>query len=514
MATDPQTDVIAFLSRKGAFGADVEAERIDTHISIVWLAGARAYKLKRAVQYDYVDFSSLERRRAACEAEVALNRRTAPALYRGVIAVTREDDGSLALAGHGAPVEWLVEMTRFDQQTLFDRLADRRQLERDLMPGLAAAIAMLHAGAERIPGRSGLADMAWVIDGNALGFSEQGAPVLDQSTCVRLNAAARRSLAQNAARLDRRGRDGFIRRCHGDLHLRNICLIDGVPTIFDGVEFNDNIACIDVFYDLAFLLMDLWRRGLRDHANVVFNEYVDRTGDVDALELLPLFLSCRAAVRAKTSVSGSRVQPDPGQRRTLEEAARDYLALAEAFLRPPGPQLIAVGGFSGTGKSTLARALAPEAGPAPGALLLRSDVIRKGLLGVPSLTRLGPDGYAPDVSRQVYDAIATGARVALRARHTVIADAVYADPRERAAIAKVAGEVGVPFVGLWLEAAPQLLVTRLNARRDDASDATTAVLQQQLTTGAGEVEWSRLDASSNPGQVASAAAKFVASSRA
>ena len=510
MAMDQQAEVIAFLSGHGVFGPGVDSERIDTHISVVWLAGDRAYKLKRAVQYDYVDFSSIERRRAACDAEVALNRRTAPTLYRGVIAVTGEADGTLALAGRGGPVDWLVEMERFDQQTLFDRLADRHQLDLDLMPGLAAAIAALHSAAERISGRGGRADMAWVIDGNALGFSDQGVSVLDQSTCAQLTAAARQALEHDADKLDGRGREGFIRRCHGDLHLRNICLVHGIPTIFDGVEFNDNIACVDVFYDLAFLLMDLWRRRLANHANVVFNEYVGRTGDLDALGLLPLFLSCRAAVRAKTSVSAARVQSEPEQRRSLEATSRDYLALAEALLHPPPPQLVAVGGFSGTGKSTLARALAPAVGPAPGALLLRSDVIRKRLLGVSTLTRLGPDGYAAALSRNVYDAIATEARMALHTGHAVVADAVYANPLERAAIAEVAEEAGVPFTGLWLEGSPQLLATRLNGRIDDASDATFEVLQDQLRAGAGEIEWTRLDASSDADEVRSAAANVVA----
>ena len=203
--------------------------------------------------------------------------------------------------GHGDAIDWLVEMKRFDQETLFDRLAERGRLDIATMGPLASAIANLHAGARIRTDHGGRAGMAWVADGNAREFLEHGAGVLDPALCARLAAETRTELCRHAARLDARCRAGLVRECHGDLHLRNICLLDGAPTIFDGVEFNDDISCIDVLYDVAFALMDLWRRGLRSHANTLFNEYISATGDVDALCLLPLFLSCRAAVRAKTA---------------------------------------------------------------------------------------------------------------------------------------------------------------------------------------------------------------------
>ena len=354
VTTDPQAEIVAFLSRPDTFGVRAgSADRIETHISIVWLAGDRAFKLKRALRFDYVDFSTVELRHVACEAEVRLNRRTAPALYVGVRAVTRQADGSLALDGNGKPVDWLVEMTRFDQNALFDRLAAADRLDLALMGDLAAAIAELHANARVRCDHGGRAGMAWVADGNTLGLLEQGGGALDPGVCARLAADTQAAIVAHAARLDTRRRRGLVRECHGDLHLRNICLLQGVPTLFDGVEFNDDISCIDVLYDLAFLLMDLWRRQLRAHANVVFNEYLSRTADVDALCLMPLFLSCRAAVRAKTSVTAARAQTDAARRVELEASARDYLELAQHFLHPPPARLIAVGGFSGSGKSTL-----------------------------------------------------------------------------------------------------------------------------------------------------------------
>lgn len=491
--SDDQSETIAFLTTPAAYGSRLPVERIDTHISIVWLAGDRAYKLKRAVHFDYVDFATIERRRAACEAEVQLNRRTAPALYLGVRPVTREADGRLALAGRGSAVDWLVEMVRFDQHTLFDRLAESQQLDLGRMEGLAAAIVQLHQGAARRPDHGGRAGMAWVIDGNAQSFAHQGVTLLEPAACARLTADARAVLERRADRLDVRRREGFVRECHGDLHLRNICLLDGLPTLFDGVEFNDEISCIDVLYDLAFLLMDLWRRDLRLHANVVFNEYLSRTLDLEGLSLLPLFLSCRAAVRAKTSATAAAVQTDPRQRLEAETASRQYLELAQRLLRPMTPSLLAVGGLSGTGKSTLARRLAPSVGVAPGAVVIRSDVIRKTLLGVSPATRLGSEGYTTEVTSRVYREMAERASVALAAGHSVIADAVYANPEHRRAIAAAAGQAEVPFMGLWIDAPQELLAERLRQRLGDASDATADVLDHQLRAGVGAVDWCRLD---------------------
>ena len=372
----------------------------------MFLAGTRAWKLKRAVRYDYLDFSSAERRKPLCEAEVRLNRRTAPGLYRGVVAIVRTPDGALALGGAGVPVDWVVEMNRFDQDALLDRLAGRDALDLALMAPLATAIAELHLAGTRRTDHGGAAGMAWVVDGNAAGFEEQGKGILDADLAAELTQDSRSALDRHAGRLDRRREAGFVRQCHGDLHLRNIVLIDGRPTLFDAIEFNDEIACTDVLYDLAFLLMDLWRRRLPRHANVVLNRYLAETLDFDALPLLPLFLSCRSAVRAKTSATSARLQTDPRRRGELEEIARGYLALAATLLRSGPASLIAIGGFSGSGKSTLAHALAPSIGPVPGALVMRSDEIRKRLCGVDPLTRLDSTGYTTEVTRRVYEIVA------------------------------------------------------------------------------------------------------------
>jgi aminoglycoside phosphotransferase family enzyme/predicted kinase len=495
---DSQGPTIAFLSTQAAYepmGLDGRIQRVDTHISIVWLIGDRAFKLKRAVRFSYVDFSTLERRRAACEAEIRLNRRTAPSLYLGVVAVTRDSHG-LALGGRGEVVEWLVEMARFDQDTLFDRLAERAALSVELMEGLADAIARLHATAEPRPDRGGVANLTWVVDGNEEDFERQGAAILDPAVRRRLVADSRREIERHGLLLEARRLEGRVRWCHGDLHLRNVCLVDGRPTIFDAVEFNEDIACVDVLYDLAFLLMDLWRRRRFGHANAVFNEYFAQQGDAPdlaGLPLLPLFLSCRAAVRAKTSVSAAAVQEDRAAARDLQAAAREYLTLAAALLHPDPPRLVAIGGFSGSGKTTLARGLAPMLGAAPGAVVLRSDVIRKAMFGVAAAERLGTEAYASDISRRVYDTMLARARLVLSAGHSVVADAVHARPDDRAAIARLARDQGVPFKGFWIEGPLPVLASRLKARRADASDATVDVLERQIATSVGTMDWTRLD---------------------
>jgi len=494
MITEDQTEVVEFLASPDTH-AGAAVERIETHASIVFVAGTRAWKLKRAVRYDYLDFSTAEQRRLMCEAEVRINRRTAPTVYRRVVAVTREHDGSLALGGSGAAVDWLVEMVRFDQDGLFDRLAARDALDIELMRPLATAIAHFHLAAERRPDHGGRSGMTWVVDGNAIGLAEQGAGILDPAVSATVTSQARQALERYGTLLETRRDAGFVRQCHGDLHLRNIVLLDGRPTLFDAIEFNDEIACIDVLYDLSFLLMDLWRRRLPRHANVLWNGYLTDTADLEGVALLPLFLSCRAAIRAKTSATAATLQSDSRRRTELEELARDYLATAAVLLRAPAPCLIAVGGVSGTGKSTLALALAPSVGAVPGAAVIRSDEIRKQLCGVEPLVRLGPEGYAPEVSSRVYTTVAERAARLARGGHAVIADAVFARQADREAIERAAAAAGVPFVGLWLDAPEDVLLARAARRRRDPSDADAGVIQSQLIQETGPILWHRVDAS-------------------
>ncbi|CAH1659774.1 bifunctional aminoglycoside phosphotransferase/ATP-binding protein [Chelatococcus asaccharovorans] len=490
MRVEDQTATLAFLTDPATHGGR-EVTTIETHISVVVLVGDEAFKLKRAVRLPYVDFSTVERRLAACRDELALNRRTAPTLYRAVRRVTREADGRLAFDGSGALVDAVVVMGRFDANGLFDRMAVEGRLTPALMTGLANTIARFHAEAAVSRERTGAAVMAGVLAMNERAFA--ATRIFTPEEVASLYDDLQRAFAGHTALLDARGRAGRIRHCHGDLHLRNICLVDGTPTLFDCLEFDANLATIDVLYDLAFLLMDLWHRGLAPYANLVANRYLDACDEADGLPLVPFFMAVRAAVRAH--VTATQAEEARGDRQAeLTREAKCYFDLTRRLLRPVPARLVAIGGLSGTGKSTLAAAIADRIGPPPGARILASDRVRKRLHGVSPETRLPAEAYRPEISREVYARLFTEAQATLQRGHAAIADAVFDRADTRAAIAACAAAAGVAFSGLWLDAPAATLVDRVAARRGDPSDATTDVVQAQLARGPGAVDWTRIEA--------------------
>jgi aminoglycoside phosphotransferase family enzyme/predicted kinase len=492
MSEQDQAAVIAFLSDPASHGG-AAVQRIDTHASIVFLASDRAFKLKRAVRFSYLDYSTPTLREQACRAELALNRRTAPELYEEVCPITRAPDGRLSLGGMGAALDWVVVMRRFDQETLFDRMAERRQLSDQLMFDLAEQIARFHAAAEIDQESGGYPGMAATTASDARNLRAAVPATLDAAAVEALIAATQAELARLAPLLEARRRAGRVRHCHGDLHLRNICIVAGRPTLFDGVEFSRLISNTDVLYDLAFLLMDLHVRALDALGNAVFNRYLDLQDESDGLPALPLFLSVRAAIRAHVSAAAAPQQEPDAQARTRDEARR-YLVHAGDLLQPRPPRLIAIGGLSGTGKSTVAYGLAPELGAVPGARVLRSDVIRKRLFDAALTDRLPASAYRAEVGARVFQRMREEAAAALAGGRSVIADAVYARAAERDAIAAVAQAAKAPFVGLWLDAPAETLEARIAARRGDASDATATVLRRQLTYDLGRIDWHRVDA--------------------
>lgn len=491
--TQNQDAAIAFLGELGEQEGDAR-ERIDTHAAIVFLAGDTAWKLKRAVWFPFLDFSTVEKRHAACEAEVRLNRRTAPDIYLGCQPITRQADGALGLGGAGEAIDWVVVMRRFDQDLLFDRMAARGALTADHVTQLADEIAEFHAAAARRPGFGGADAIRWIVEDNIAEMSAMP-ETFGEMAVNALKHLSADALARCATLMDQRREAGFVRHCHGDLHLRNILLWNGRPTLFDCLEFDETLACTDMLYDLAFLLMDLEHRGRRDFANLAVNRYLQQTGDLGGLAALPLFLSCRAAIRAKVEASGAAVQQDEGLAKAMRAAARDYLSLATAFLAPQRPAVIGIGGESGSGKSTIAAAIAPRLGGAPGALVLRSDVTRKRLFDLPLEDPLPQTAYSREATGRTYHRLIEDARAALAAGMTVIADAVYADPAERNSLEEAAREAGVPFRGFWIDAPLDIRIERVSGRRGDASDATADFLRAHPTREQGPMGWSRVDAS-------------------
>ena len=500
---EDQSAVFAWLADPATHG--VSTRRIDTHGAVVVLAGEKAFKAKRAVRFPFMDYSTLALRRAACEAEVSINGPHAPGVYLGVVPVTREPTGSFALGGEGEAVEWLVAMRRFDEDATLDRVAARGPLDPALVVALASAVAASHAAAPVREAGQAIASLASYLSQNRSAFAE--APELfPADRAERLSRTSEKALERLRPLLQARGAGGRVRRCHGDLHLRNIVLIDGRPTLFDAIEFDEAIATGDVLYDLAFLLMDLLARDHVGEANAVLNRYLwlSDAADLEGLAALPLFMSIRAVIRAKVLAAGLSSLPQK-ERPAARQDVQRYFALAEDFLRDVPARLVAVGGLSGTGKSTLAAALAPYLGRAPGAIHLRSDIERKRLSGVPDTHRLPASAYTQESSDAVYAVLSRKAATVLAAGFAVVADAVHARPAERDAIARVAREAGVAFTGIWLFAPVGLLVDRVEGRRGDASDADAAVVRSQFAREPGEVAWAAIDASGTPQNVLDAA---------
>ncbi|RAU20508.1 hypothetical protein CU669_17840 [Paramagnetospirillum kuznetsovii] len=487
-----QDEVIAYLVDPASHGG-VPVERIDTHISVVVLAGQRAFKLKKAVRLPFLDFTSLDSRKSACHAEFTLNSRATPALYRGVTAVTRRADGGLALGGDGPVLDWVVEMRRFDQATLFDRLVRTDALDRARMNELTETIHAFHRAQPPRRDRGGVTGLTWTIDTNRASMLAQVPAILDAAKVEALAEASHAALARCGALLEERREAGKVRWCHGDLHLGNICLLDGKPALFDAIEFSEDIACVDVMYDLSFLLMDLDHRGQRRMANWVMNHYLDLSADFGGIAPMPLFLSARAGVRAHVAATMA-TQAQGADRDRLAGEARSYLDAALAYLDPMPPRLLAVGGLSGSGKSRMGRELAPFLA-VPGAAVVRTDVLRKHLMGVAIHDKLGAEGYGAEVTERTYQALYDTCAQLLAVGHSAVADAVFAMPQQRAAIEEVAAKAGVRFDGLWLEAPPDLAAARIRERKANVSDATPEILDWQRSWDVGTITWARIDSS-------------------
>lgn len=502
-----QEPVFRLLADPATYGLREAVGRIDTHGAVVFLAGADVYKVKRAVRFSFMDFSTLEKRRRACAREVEINRATAPELYLGLVPIIRRG-GALHLGGDGDVIEWAVHMRRFDEGATLDKVAAREGLIQPLIAALAEQVARMHARAPAANPPSG--GLRKVAQGVVAGLDESP-QVFAPERVAALDAAFTEAFDRLEPLLARRAEAGEVRRCHGDLHLRNIALIDGRPVLFDALEFDEALATTDRLYDLAFLLMDIGARGLGFEANLLLNRYLIACGDdppFDGLAALPLFIALRAAIRAQVLAAalGHRAG---GQRAAAVKEAQDYLSHAEEALRPRPVRLMAVGGLSGSGKSTLAARLAPLIGPVPGAVHLRSDVERKRLHGTPELERLPSGAYSMEMTEAVYETLRARAEAVLAAGHGVVVDAVHQRPDERAAIAEVARACGVDFLGLWLEAPVDALARRVEARRGDASDATAEVVQWQAGRDIGPLDWAVIESSGTPEEALSRAAGLL-----
>ena len=462
-----QQPIAALLSRLSG------SAPIETPLSAVFVGADTAWKLRKSVRLPFIDFTDLPTRALAAQRELELNRAWAPTLYRDVIAVTEGAQGP-ELGGSGRVIDHVVRMARVAEGDFLDVRASHGGLSPELLDGLADMVAAMH---DALPpaDNNDLAALLRVTRGNLATARVAGLP---EDRMSAWEAAVEARLTAHAGDLAQRDAAGFVRRCHGDLHLGNLCLFEGKPTAFDALEFSEDMATIDTGYDLAFLLMDLDLRLGRAAANRVMNRYLARRPDFGMLALMPIFLSLRALIRAHVYGNSGRDW-------------RPYLDYAEAMLAPAPPVAMAIGGLPGSGKSTIARAIAPLLGPAPGAVVLRSDEIRKRLAGVPPEQRLPESAYTKASSRAVAETLVANFVTVLRAGHAAIADQTFIDPATRAAVQQASGEV--PFFGFWLAAPPDVLRARVAARHGDSSDATVAVLNLMLQSAPNAGNWQEID---------------------
>ncbi len=492
-AADIQQRLLRSLVASGRLGEPGQAARImETHISWVLLAGSHAWKIKKPVDLGFLDFSTLARRRFFCEEELRLNRRLAPDLYLDVVAISGSPEApclaDVAAPALGHAFEYAVRMLRFPQSALADRMLAAGGLLPVHLDELADTMAAFHgriakAGAEAAWGRPEhvLAPAQQNFSQiRSLGMGED-APLL-----AALESWSQERFDGLAEPLARRHGDGFVRECHGDMHLGNIAVVEGRVLVFDGIEFNPELRWIDIQSEVAFLTMDLISRGRADYAARFLNAWLQGSGDYAGLSLQPWYQVYRAMVRAKVA---RILAAQPGLPEAKVQAAqadfRAHLRLASSLTRPARPALLIAHGFSGSGKTTATQALLESLG----AVRLRSDVERKRLLGLAagqaSGSPLGGGIYGEDMAEATYAELLRLARQVLSAGYPVIVDATFLRRRQRASFRALAQELGLPFLILDCRADGNELrrrVARRAAKGLDASEATLEVLVQQMST--------------------------------
>lgn len=451
-------------------GAD---EVIETSCAVVILKGDEAFKVKKPVDFGFLDFTTADKRREALGKELHLNRRAAPDIYRRLEEV------------NGEPV---LVMRRFDHSMV---LAEQGQAEgwepeSELMEALGQEVALFHAQAERCQDRFHAKNSEYVIGSNQKHI-ESFADYLGCDAVDAYHQRLRTVYAAREAQIRARFDSGHIRRCHGDLHLGNILIENNAPVLFDCIEFNERLMQIDVLYDIGFLLMDMEVRGHHIAASRVLNAYLEAvarhegvSGLYEGLSLLPLFMSIRAGVRCHVSAHAGDM-----------DQAKTYLEAAHRFLEGASPALICVGGLSGSGKSWYARKLASSLGRAAGTVILRSDEIRKRLWQTPSLDRLPPEAYGTDQTERVYRHMLDQAEVLLKSGQTVILDATFRDDFYVREAAVLAAKMQAGFRAIWMDVPTEVRLKRVAARVNDVSDADTGVAAGQAEPEIDPALWER-----------------------
>jgi aminoglycoside phosphotransferase family enzyme/predicted kinase len=468
--------------------APAEVVHLETHISHVFLTGTWAYKIKKPLDLGFLDFSTLEKRRRCCLDELRINRRLAPELYADVVPITGSVDRP-AVEGAGTPIEYAVKMRQFSQEGMLEQVLARGELTPALIDGIADQVAQFHT---RLPpaGPDTKFGTPHSVMAPARQNFEQFADVPEAAVDRSVLAALREWTETQHTALEsqflRRKQEGFVRECHGDLHLGNMVLVDGRVRIFDAIEFNEQLRWIDVISEVAFLGMDLEQRRRGDLAWRFLDAYLQRTGDYNGVRLLRYYMVYRAVVRAKVAaIRATQAELPAAQRTALAEKCRSHLAWAHRFATQMRPALIVHFGLSGSGKTTASQVILEHLG----AIRVRSDVERKRLQGLAATARtgaaVGAGIYSADANRATYARLAEAAQDVVRGGCIALVDATFMRRADRAAFRELAGRLGVPFGIAQFTASPQTLRSRVLRREQesrDASEAGIAVLEHQLRT--------------------------------
>jgi aminoglycoside phosphotransferase family enzyme/predicted kinase len=483
-----QLPLITALQTPAVYGhAVTELQMIETHISWVILTGEYAYKIKKAVNFGFLDYSTLEKRSFYCQEELRLNRRFAPHVYIDVVAITGTFEQP-SLQANGKPIEYAVRMKQFPQTALLSALAARRALTPEHIDALAGLVPAMHAAVDIADKHSGygLPDDIhhWVME-NFVHIRPALRDSRQRQQLDRVERWCEQEFADKRALLERRRCDGFVRECHGDLHLGNLAIIDARITPFDGIEFNPQLRWIDVMSEVAFLVMDIRDRGYPRLAHRLLNAYLQCTGDYSGLAVLRYYIVYRALVRAKVAVLRSVQSASTLDEHDAWYEYASYMELALHYVEPPLPALIVTHGVSGSGKSYCATRLAGQLG----AIQLRSDIERKRLHGYTARADKQSDIkagiYSADASVRTYEQLAMLARTVIAAGFPVIIDAAFLRFSQREQFRQLSAALAVPFVLLHFEADRDTLVARIrsrNAAGDDPSEAGIEVLEAQLAS--------------------------------
>jgi len=483
---------------------------IQTHCARLYLGTDFVVKIKRPVSYSYLDLSSVYKRRKMCEKELEINRPGLPDVYLCTAAIVETGDGTLSFALDSAGylngdqvLEWCLVMRKFDESSVLDNVAQRGEFDSSLAALTGKSIAEYHNSLEPFVCNDGdtrvdelMSEIEFELKLLTNFFSKESVDRLIEAMYARFRVVK--------SQLISRSRDGFVCRGHGDLHLRNMLLRNRVPVPFDALEFDERLATTDVLYDLAFLIMDLCHRDLVPEANTVLNEYLLQTNEqnVAGVNLLDLFISIRASIRAMTTAQSASALKGNAQRVSeIKREAQSYFALAEWVLSPKAPIVVAVGGFSGSGKSTVSKALAGRLCSLPGAVLLQSDAERKQEFKVAGTHRLPDEHYTLENANRVYHRLFDKAKSAASNGYPLIIDATFLSQARRESVEKLAVNANVPFFGFWLIAPVDVMQKRVLARKQDTSDADVTVLDRQLKNDKGVISWQLLDTDCNSDEV-------------